>query len=191
MTLPVQPRPSALKKKNAFAQLGDDESSGSDTDVPPESLHSHEEGDAGSPAPLATPADSGSESANEEEGGAVEWVAVPKRRIKARVEKKMKKTEGGGAVAEVPVASARPSSSIEYYPEAAVGSAVAHYDADDDDMEAASGAWSLRKGGRHCHSKAQKQEWSHKAKARLSFAKEKRDSQRAGSCVPECCDGDF
>lgn len=40
--------------------------------------------------------------------------------------------------------------------------------------------WFFRKGQRHAHSKAQKQEWNHKAKKRTVYAQQKRNDQRSG-----------
>jgi len=41
--------------------------------------------------------------------------------------------------------------------------------------------WFSRKGQRHAHSKAQKQEWSHKSKVRTAYAQERRGAQRNAS----------
>lgn len=41
--------------------------------------------------------------------------------------------------------------------------------------------WLVRKGQRHAHTKAQKQEWNFKSKKRTAYAQQKRDDQRGAS----------
>lgn len=93
-----------------------------------------------------------------ESDDASEWAAAPSRR-KLRAKRPA-----------LPTAQAELSSQLKC-------------DKGEDDIAMADAEWFTRKGQRHTHTKAQKQEWNFKSKKRTSYAQQKRNEQRGDSLI--------